>query len=109
MSPQKRIGWRRRFSAVPLPELKAIASELFAAAQSKAADKESLIAASHYDPVLICEVLETKTVQPGKWKSKQTVYCSPEHCPSCPHGPYWYDYRSSKRKRKVIVRFDGVP
>lgn len=109
VSPQERAGWRRRFSEVPLPKLKAIASELFAAAQSKATDKESNIAASHYDPALVCEVLETREVQHGKFKKKQTVYCSPKRCPSCPHGPYWYAYRSSKRKRKVAVCFDGVP
>jgi hypothetical protein len=29
--------------------------------------------------------------------------------PRLPHGPYWYVYRKSKRKRTVSVRFEGVP
>lgn len=87
MSHQEKRAWRKRFSGLPLPRLKAIASELLTAAQSSSYNIEANIAASHYDPTLVCKTLATKEIRPGMSEEKQTVYCAVKRCSSCPHGP----------------------
>jgi hypothetical protein len=68
-------------------------------------EPEEEIAQAHYNPDLIHKV-ERST---GSSRRLQSIYCSFERCPDCPHGPYWYVYRTSKRKGVVFVRFDGSP
>jgi hypothetical protein len=45
----------------------------------------------------------------GVWRQLQKIYCSTEHCPNCPHGWYWYTYRSNKKTGKVTAHFTGIP
>ena len=45
----------------------------------------------------------------GRWNQVESIYCCQERCPKCPHGPYWYSYRTNKRRGTLVVTFRGSP
>ena len=45
----------------------------------------------------------------GIWYQVQTIYCSLDRCPNCPHGPYSYTYRRNKKRGTLSVTFRGKP
>ena len=44
----------------------------------------------------------------GKWRQIQTVSCSEERCPGCPHGPFIFRYRRLKSGKLKVV-YVGTP
>lgn len=102
---------RMKLAAMPLTTLRKIQSDLNALVRELegAPRREVDIATAHKGiAALTCEVLEVKRVGVGKrLRQLETIYCSSEHCPLCPHGPYWYEYQTNKRRKTVTVVFRG--
>ena len=68
--------------------------------------REIDIADSHIgDPALIANstLLRGKRGE-GRWSVRESIYCSLERCPNCPHGDYLYEYFRYKRKGIVRVK-----
>ena len=88
-------------------ELDAIISELDALPHLREID----IAIEHSGNVsLIHEVVAIKgTKESGRWRQQESIYCSQERCPRCPHGPHWYRYRANKKRKSVTATFEGTP
>ncbi len=102
---------RARHMAMPLVKLKKLQSDLELLLRELEAGprREVDIAWEHRGvPAQICEVLEVRHVDKGKrWKQLEKIYCSAARCLKCPHGPYWYEYRTNKRRETVTVVFKG--
>ena len=105
LSPRKRAEWKKRFTRLSRSQLREIGFELFVAYRSKTADRETEIAEGHCDPTLVAQVIRIQ----GARRRLQTIYCSSERCDNCPHGPYWYVFRSTKEKGETKVRYAGQP
>ncbi len=69
------------------------------------------IAIEHcHHPDLLHEIVRTKTRERSTARSElRRIYCSPERCPRCSHGPYLYSVRPNKRRGTESVRFVGKP
>lgn len=102
-SPQQRQAWRKRFHALSRAQLEELAKEISISARSRAPNREIEIAQTHCAPELVHRV--DRISDPSR--RLQTIFCSTGRCPDCPHGPYWYVYRTSKRKGVVSVRYAG--
>jgi hypothetical protein len=102
---------RTKLMAMPLVKLKKIQSDVEALVREVegAPRREVDIAAEHGGaPALTCAVLEKKAARGGnRWRQLETIYCSLTRCPECPHGPYWYEYRTNKRRGTVTVVLKG--
>jgi len=76
-------------------------------AEIERGDRRELDIASDHtgDPSLIAEVLEVRGDKAsGKWIEVRRIYCSPERCPQCPHGDYWYECRDRRATGTSTVR-----
>jgi hypothetical protein len=103
LSPQERVAWRKRFAKFSRSHLIEIGAELLRACRTNTTDRETEVREGHHRPELVARVIRPK----GKYRRLQTIYCSPEGCGSCPHGPYWYVHQ--KRGGVTEVRFAGQP
>jgi hypothetical protein len=45
----------------------------------------------------------------GQWDQLENIYCCSDHCPRCPHGPFWFRYCRNKRKNTVAIKFVAFP
>jgi hypothetical protein len=103
ISPRIRAEWKKRFARLSRAQLQEVSTELALAYQRRATDREREAAEAHCDPTLVARVMRTQ----GRSRKLQTIYCSSTRCEDCPHGPYWYTYRSSRRKGTTTVQFTG--
>jgi hypothetical protein len=108
MSPQKTVGWWKTLASMPLCQLHEVVREATIAIRSQNPKQEVNVAASHFDSNLVCTVFKTKKGR-GEELRLQTIYCTDQRCPCCPHGPYLYVYRTSKRLKTVRLRYVGIP
>ena len=110
----------KRYEMIPLSKLKQELKEL----KTKAAELEAVIHeiekgerreidiadSNTGDPVLVSNsILLDGERGKGRWYVRESIYCSLEKCPNCPHGEYFYEYRYNKRKHAMNVRFRGIP
>ena len=97
----KSLVWLRQYRE----DLDAVIGELESVPERREID----IAAEHSgEPDLVGEVLDVQ--DEGRWREQlQTIYCSTDRCPRCPHGPYWYTYRQNVRKGTTSIRYAGRP
>jgi hypothetical protein len=104
---------RSKFVAMPLMRLRKLHSELAGLIRDLEASprREVDVAYDHRGlPGQTCQVLEVKHITPGrKRRQLEKVYCSERRRGRCPHGPYWYEYRSNARGETVAVTFKGAP
>jgi hypothetical protein len=102
---------RTKLIAMPLIKLRKLRSDLDSLIREveTASRREIDIAAEHSgSPAMIHEVLELKgTRGASRWRQLEKIYCSAERCQRCPHGPFWYEYRTNKREKTVVVKFAG--
>lgn len=59
------------------------------------------------DPRFVAKVIRVEGVPDTSMWYQVRIYCSLEHCTSCPHGDYGYRYRRNKRRRTVTVEYVG--
>jgi hypothetical protein len=109
ISPQERATWRKRFTYRSSAALGAIREEIDSFIATKVATEENEIACNHFDPALIAQVHRIRERSPSHKSQLQTIYCTSKKCPLCPHGPFWYSYRSRNRGNSISVRYEGKP
>jgi hypothetical protein len=102
MSPQKRAAWKRRLSKLPRVALLAIKDDITKMLEDGHFDIEIEIASMHCDPTLV-----HRTITDQGERKLQEIFCSRERCARCPHGPFWFVFRSSKKG--TTVRFQSAP
>jgi hypothetical protein len=105
---------------VPLSHLRQQINEL----KSKIADLKVLISEIESGPRREIDIADQHTGNPtfiarsvlldgergkGRWYVRESIYCSLERCPNCPHREYAYTYSYNKRKRIATVKFTGIP
>lgn len=105
---------REKYSNMTLPYLRRLHDDIqtmITELESAPLPREADIGAEYKGaPELIAEVVRAmKGKKQGHWKQLQTVYCSTERCPRCPHGPYWYGYSENKREKSISVKYEGMP
>lgn len=102
-----------KYSRMTLPYLKRLRDDIQAIInqlESAPVRQEADIGAEYAGaPELIAEVVQTtKGKKDGRRRQLQTIYCSNERCARCPHGPYWYSYSENRRKKTVVVKYEGM-
>lgn len=103
MSPQKRASWKKRFSKLARVQLMELQGEIENLLEDGDFDTEFEVASKHYDPRMVHRTFKDQ----GRHKL-QEIYCCEARCSHCPHGPFWFVYRSS-RQQGIKVRFQGTP
>src|SRR3990167_2013873 len=99
----------RRMPLRWLRELQECIQGIIAEMEALPSAREIDIAAEHAgEPHLIHKVYRLRGDRKrGRWSQLQRIYCSAERCANCPHGPYWYTYRTNKKRGTLSVTFTG--
>jgi hypothetical protein len=107
-----------RYDTTPLFNLKEELNEL----KSKTAKLEAVISEIESSPRREIDMADSHTGDPAfiakstllrgkrgerRWRVRESIYCSLERCPNCPHGDYFYDYFRNKRKGTLTVKLVG--
>jgi hypothetical protein len=110
----------KRHDKTPLSKLRQKLNEL----RAEAAELEVVISEIESGPRREIDIADSHTGDPafvakstllhgqrgeGRWSVRESIYCSLERCPNCPHGDYFYEYRRNKRKGTLTVKFRGIP
>ena len=103
MSPQKKASWKQRLSSLPRVQLAEIERIIANLIEDGAFDQELEIASRHCDPRMV-----HRTITDQGRRKLQEVNCSETRCPKCPHGPFWFVFRSAGLSGTKI-RFQSVP
>ena len=105
------MDWRlrRRFEAMPLRKLCPLPGEiqkLIAELEAGPRREIDFVTENPADQSLVERVLRTEGDSQGsKWYQNERIYCSPEHCPECPHGDYRFRYQRNERKKTIRKTF----
>lgn len=103
MSPQRRASWRERLSKLSRLELIEIETQIAKLLKEGRFDADVEIASKHCDPNRV-----HRTIKDQGRRKLQEIYCAEEPCPKCPHGPFWFVFRSS-RLHGTRIRFQSAP
>ncbi|MDA2928508.1 hypothetical protein MYX84_00945 [Acidobacteria bacterium AH-259-O06] len=98
---------------MPLKELKKLRDDIQTAIDELEAlpEKRKIdLAAEHSGKAeMIHEIIDIEGESgKRKWTQWETIYCSPEKCSECPHGPFMFTYRANKKGTVRIVDY-GIP
>ena len=102
---------RMRYMAMSLTRLRKLRTEIqgiIEELEANPARREIDIAAEHSGKsALIQEIIRHRPQKGRGWlKRLEKVYCSPQGCSKCPHGPFWFTYRTNKRSSAMnLVAF----
>ena len=102
---------RKKLLGMPLKELERLQNDVQAIIDEIEAlpeKREIDIMADHTgDPKMIAEIINREQGE-GKWTQWESIYCCAERCPNCPHGPFMFVYRETK-KGKIRIVDRGIP
>lgn len=104
MSPQRRAAWKKRLSKLTRVQLIELEGGIKKLLEEGVFDAEFEIASRYCGSP---QRVHRTIVDHGRRKL-QEIYCSEDRCSKCPHGPFWFAFRSSKR-HGTKVHFQSAP
>src|ERR1700722_9441112 len=91
MTPQRIASWTERLSKLSRVQLIEIAALIKKQLGKGRFDAELEIASKHCDLGMV-----HRTIRDEGRRKLQEIYCSEERCSICPHGPFWFVFRTSE-------------